>query len=845
MSEPIGNLMSGLVERGNYLNSNSILRPGEALTSKNGLFSAVLGADGRICIFINRPGIAQPDLYHCVMMTGWPEGDYYATLHINGNFCVYAGTGPTDNKGAVWSSNTPHDYESEYFAIMRNDGNFCIFAGKYPNEYRGMSWCTGTAATTLSREIEPAPGPQHGMLASTMDHPSRRSWAFNAGVRFVQQLRVQQSGTPTTLAIGMGSNQNPYQAQVSFMRGDELLFQRSYADRKQRSSDWTTVFELTGFDHELVAGEMISFEIIALDATSIEPVLDDLADYPRSMMPNYGLMAAKFMLEGSIVTPGAAVAVKQSGGLEKKSMLQLGENGFVPLGVEMIGVIEANFEVVAQTWDYGGNLILPWTQTQASGSMVQLPSPIINGRVSPSFFYPSRGVYSAKVTCDGWSNGRYVQVVSTSRPTTATAPANIETNGNTHPVTVRQRDGAGYHVDFGLAGGRTSQETPGVGIRFRATLSTMGTIGDIAAMQFVRGHRIYTKGDGSKFNLSTNLEWYLDRSLRDGNMQYQGPDATAEILPGGNANVFMFDRPSFSLNPNVVRTWVYETFRTYLVYKPKGPGVHSARWVPLGYVEWNWNVIISRASTSVPWPVTVDSVSYTDAGALSTFKEAKELPNWNHTTADLKAQVEAEFPATAPAFVEYNSGDVMNAEQIEISLSGTVTPEILNQLGTVLETPISNASRDAHSVLVWVSPAKAQRALQVPGVTSVAKVDISQRYTPDPSHAHQDEERTLVVSVAPYSWYYNIQGGREFANTFSPKSLAMVASDLVEQNRTKHPNIGLAARIFSETSLFLTFSVPLSESLIREIAEHAQVSFAERASHFRSDDPPVHLPDLM
>ncbi len=846
MSEPVINLTSGFISRGNYLNSNGILRPGEALTSKNGLFSAVLGADGRICIFMNRPGVAQPDLYHCVAMTGWPEGDYYATLHINGNFCVYAGTGPADNKGAVWSSNTPHDYESEYFAIMRNDGNFCIFAGKYPNEYRGMSWCTGTADTTLSREAKPAPGPQQGMLASTMDHPSRRSWGFKAGSRFVQQLRIQQSGIPSTLAIGMGSNQNPYQAELKFMRGGELLFHRSYVNRKQRPSDWTTVFELTDFAHELVAGEMISFEITVLQATSIEPVLDDLPDYPRSMMPNSGMMAAKFMLEGAIVTPGAAVAIKKCGGLEEKSVLQLGENGYMPMGVEMIGVVEANFEVIIQSWDFGGSLIWPWTQTQQSGSMAQLPSPIIKGRVGPSFFYPRRGVYTAEVTCDGMSAGRYVRVVSTTNTVTATGPANIVTNGNTHPITVRQRDGVGYHVDFGLVTGRASEEKPGIGIRFRATLNNRGTTGDIAAMQFVRGQRLYTKGDGSTFELSTNFEWYLDRSVRDGNMQYRDPNATAEIRPDGDATVYLFDRPSFPLNSNVVRISVYETFRTYLVYKPKGPGVHDARWVPLGYVEWNWRVVISRTSTSVPWPVVVDSSGYTDAGTLSNFIESTELPNWNHTTADLGDRVDAEFPAAAPAFVEYHSDNIMNAEQMEIRLSGTATPEIIARLTTALETPMSNASRDNHSVLVWVSPSKAQRALQVPGVISVGKVDISRRYTPDPSYPHhQDEERTLIVSVAPYSWYNNVPGGREFANTFSPKSLAMVASDLVERNRSRHPDIGLSARIYSETALFLTFSVPLSDSLVREIVEHAQVSFAERASHFRSDDPPVPLPDLM
>lgn len=65
----------------------------------------------------------------------------FAILQTDGNFCVYRGTGPSNNQGGVWCSGT--NGHSPVFAIMQGDGNFVVYKGTGPGDNRGYVWGTG------------------------------------------------------------------------------------------------------------------------------------------------------------------------------------------------------------------------------------------------------------------------------------------------------------------------------------------------------------------------------------------------------------------------------------------------------------------------------------------------------------------------------------------------------------------------------------------------------------------------------------------------------------------------------------------------------------------------------
>ncbi|MET9490479.1 hypothetical protein [Nocardia sp. NPDC006630] len=79
------------------------------------------------------------------------QGDYlttiaqdspaFAILQGDGNFCVYRGTGPSNNLGGVWCSSTSG--HSQVFATMQGDGNFVIYKGTGPGNNQGYLWGTG------------------------------------------------------------------------------------------------------------------------------------------------------------------------------------------------------------------------------------------------------------------------------------------------------------------------------------------------------------------------------------------------------------------------------------------------------------------------------------------------------------------------------------------------------------------------------------------------------------------------------------------------------------------------------------------------------------------------------
>jgi hypothetical protein len=71
---------------------------------------------------------------------------FFLIMQSDGNLVVYKGSGPTDNKGALWSSGTSGKGES--FAIMQSDGNFVVYKGSGPSDNQGVLWNSETGGNT-------------------------------------------------------------------------------------------------------------------------------------------------------------------------------------------------------------------------------------------------------------------------------------------------------------------------------------------------------------------------------------------------------------------------------------------------------------------------------------------------------------------------------------------------------------------------------------------------------------------------------------------------------------------------------------------------------------------------
>ena len=63
----------------------------------------------------------------------------FAIVQGDGNFCVYRGTGPGDNKGAITCSNSA-GFKGDYFLIMQGDGNLVVYRGTGPGDNKGFVW---------------------------------------------------------------------------------------------------------------------------------------------------------------------------------------------------------------------------------------------------------------------------------------------------------------------------------------------------------------------------------------------------------------------------------------------------------------------------------------------------------------------------------------------------------------------------------------------------------------------------------------------------------------------------------------------------------------------------------
>jgi hypothetical protein len=128
------------------LKPGSIVRVGEFLAvndymqSPQSLFFAIQQSDGNFCVY---HGSGPSDNHGGVWCSSHApgEGQYFAIQQSDGNFCTYKGPNPSTNHGGVWcSSQAPG--EGSYFAVVQDDGNFCVYRGTGLADNHGGVWCS-------------------------------------------------------------------------------------------------------------------------------------------------------------------------------------------------------------------------------------------------------------------------------------------------------------------------------------------------------------------------------------------------------------------------------------------------------------------------------------------------------------------------------------------------------------------------------------------------------------------------------------------------------------------------------------------------------------------------------
>jgi hypothetical protein len=141
----------------NRVTGRSFLREGEeldaqdCLVSSNGLYFAVMQADGNFVLYHTTDAVnASPDFsrpYSVVnpaYSAGLPQNQCFATMQTDGNFVLYYRDSGRQN--AYWATNTAHSSQGQYIAVLHDNGNFAVYQGSDPTQVGALTplWQSNT-----------------------------------------------------------------------------------------------------------------------------------------------------------------------------------------------------------------------------------------------------------------------------------------------------------------------------------------------------------------------------------------------------------------------------------------------------------------------------------------------------------------------------------------------------------------------------------------------------------------------------------------------------------------------------------------------------------------------------
>lgn len=134
------------------------------------------------------------------------------------------------------------------------------------------------------------------------------------------------------------------------------------------------------------------------------------------------------------------------------------------------------------------------------------------------------------------------------------------------------------------------------GITWDAEVSTPDHgAGEIGFTQLLTEQTSYTRNDNSITTLSSGGKYALDGGL---GAMYAG---TVAIGNSDTKTRRISDTPENPLTDSYKHTSVDNSFKTYLMYKPKNPGPDNLSvWVPLGVLNWDWSGTATKITATNP-----------------------------------------------------------------------------------------------------------------------------------------------------------------------------------------------------------------------------------------------------
>jgi len=234
---------------GSILNAWDFLSSGDYIRSSNGFFFATMQGDGNFCVYY---GSGPSDNQGFLWGTGSAQGNgaYFAIMQDDGNFCVYKGTGPSDNHGVVWAAmgHHPPGAGNPFFAIMQDDGHFVVYKGTGPSDNRGVVWASDQYDPVV--KVDPISRIDYDLgdaqILSTSFPELLSETLQNQGSQASQtsQLGGSQTFTETqawsdSLAIQIGV-QTSFESEVPFVEDEKVTISEQITNTYTWSGSTTT-----------------------------------------------------------------------------------------------------------------------------------------------------------------------------------------------------------------------------------------------------------------------------------------------------------------------------------------------------------------------------------------------------------------------------------------------------------------------------------------------------------------------------------------------------------------------------------------------------------------------------
>jgi hypothetical protein len=127
---------------------NRCLSVGDYIVSANGMFFAIIEADGKLRVY-RGAGLERHQGRLWETERAGEGGRFFALVQSDGNFCIYRGTGLGDNAGWHWGTQYLDD-GGQFYAHLRDDGNFSICKGSGPDDCLGTVWSSGVTDPVIS-----------------------------------------------------------------------------------------------------------------------------------------------------------------------------------------------------------------------------------------------------------------------------------------------------------------------------------------------------------------------------------------------------------------------------------------------------------------------------------------------------------------------------------------------------------------------------------------------------------------------------------------------------------------------------------------------------------------------